>query len=585
VGAHRAPGFCDDGGTDLGIMVLLDLMGGVALLLWGLHMVHSGLVRSYGADLRRFLRVALASRAKAFFAGLGVTALMQSSTATALMVTSFAAEGALGLVTALAVMLGANVGTTLVVQVLSFDVSAAAPVLLVAGVWAFKRGRRNVTRNLGRVSIGLGLMLLALHILLQGLEPAENAPLAREIFAAATADPLLCLLIGALLSWGAHSSVAVVLLTMSLAYAHFVSPAGALALILGANLGAAVNPLLEGATKDNPASYRVPVGNLATRVVGCALVLPFVAPISERLLALEPNPLRMGADFHTAFNLVFALLFVGPLDQVARLLERLFPERKAQPDEGAPAYLDPSAIDTPALALASAARESLRMGEMVEAMLSQAMRALLTQDKTLVAEISRRDNAIDRLHEAIKLYVVKLTRGSLDEREGRRAMEIIAFAINMEHVGDIIDKNLMELAAKKIRHGLRFSAQGAEELQEMHRRVLDDMRLAFGILLSGDVRVARRLLDGKTRFREAEIAASESHLSRLREGRPESIETSALHIDVLRDLKRIHSHICATAYPVLEEAGELLASRLRESGTDEALRTRPAGVDPAVGPH
>ncbi|MGH8736948.1 MAG: Na/Pi cotransporter family protein [Burkholderiales bacterium] len=560
-------------------MVLLDLMGGVALLLWGLHMVQTGLVRTFGADLRRFLRVALANRGKAFLAGAGVTALLQSSTATALMVTAFAGEGMVGLVSALAIMLGANVGTTLVVQVLSFDVSAAAPVLLVIGVWAFKRGSRTATRDLGRVSVGLGLLLLALHLLLQSLAPAENAPLAREILAAVAAAPLLCVLIGAFLSWGAHSSVAVVLLTMSLAYSHFVSPEGALALIVGANLGSAVNPLLEGATRGDPASYRVPVGNLVTRLAGCALVVPFIDPIASLFQRIDANPLRMGADFHTAFNVALALLFIWPLGGLARVLERMLPQRKAPQDPGVPVYLDPSAIETPALALAGAARESLRMGEMVEAMLGQAMTALMTQDRNLVAEISRKDNAIDRLHEAIKLYVVSLTRGSLEEREGRRAMEIIAFVINMEHIGDIIDKNLMELAAKKIKRGLQFSAQGAEELQAMHKRVLGDMRLAFGIFISGDVKVARQLLDEKTHFREAEIAASESHLARLREGRQESIETSALHIDILRDLKRIHSHICATAYPVLEGAGELLASRLKVAARKPraAIREQPPG--------
>jgi len=551
-------------------------MGGVALLLWGLHMVHSGLVRAFGAQLRRFLRVALANRAKAFLAGVGVTALLQSSTATALMVSSFSAEGMLGLVSALAVMLGANVGTTLVVQALSLDVSAAAPILLVLGVWAFKSAGRTLTRDLGRVLIGLGLMLLALHILVESLAPAENAPLAREILAAATSDPVLCVVIGALLSWGAHSSVAVVLLTMSLAYSHFISPAGALALIVGANLGSAINPVLEGASRDNPTSYRVPLGNLATRLAGCAAVIPFLGPVSAELARLEPNPLRMAADFHTAFNLAIAVAFIPALPLVARALERLLPERKAPPDPGNPVYLDPTVLETPALALASAAREAMRMGEMVETMLGQAMGALASHDRNLVSEISRRDDAVDRLHEAIKLYVVKVSRGSLDEREARRAMEIMAFVINMEHVGDIIDKNLMELAAKKIKHGLRFSEQGSEELHAMHRRVLDDMRLAFGTFLSRDAAAARQLLDGKTRFREAEIAASESHLARLREGRPESIETSALHIDILRDLKRIHSHICAVAYPVLEAKGELLPSRLRAAA--------PARPDPVSRP-
>ncbi|HEY7239142.1 MAG TPA: Na/Pi cotransporter family protein [Burkholderiales bacterium] len=568
----------------MGILVLLDLMGGVALLLWGLHMVHSGLVRAFGANLRSFLRVALSNRLKAFLAGIGVTALLQSSTATALMISSFSAEGMVGLVSALAVMLGANVGTTLVIQALSLNVSAAAPVLLISGVWAFKRGSKSVTRDVGRVLIGLGLMLLALHFLVESLAPAENAPLAQEIFAVATKDPLMCVAIGALLSWGAHSSVAVVLLTMSLAYSHFISPLGALALIVGANIGSAVNPVLEGSTRNDPARYRVPLGNLGIRLVGCLAVMPFLGPIAKALAALDPSPLRMGADFHTALNLLIALVFIWPLRPIARLLEKALPARNRSADAGSPMYLDNASLETPALALASAARESLRMGEMVQDMLSQAITALMTQDRVLVADISRMDNAVDRLHEAIKLYVVQVTRGSLDEREGRRAMEIMAFIINMEHIGDIIDKNLMELAAKKIKRGLRFSEQGREELYAIHKRVLDDMRLAFAIFVSGDVNVARQLLDGKTRFREAEITASESHLSRLREGLPESIETSALHIDILRDLKRIHSHVCAVAYPVLEASGQLLASRLRAARrARKAAGGKSGNTDPVSG--
>src|SRR5271156_2947265 len=303
-------------------------MGGVALLLWGLHMVHSGIVRAFGAKIRRMLGIVLRNRFKALLAGIGVTALLQSSTATALMVTSFAAEGLVILVPALAMLLGANIGTALVVQALSFDISAAAPVLLVVGVAAFRRTRRTIVRDLGRVAIGLGLMLLSLHILFETLAPAENAPAVRTVLAAVTGDPLINLLIGTVLSWASHSSVAAVLLVMSLGYSHFVTSAGALALILGANLGSAINPVLEGGSTDNLATRRVPIGNLLNRIVGCAIVLPFLEPITRELSALEPNPARMSADFHLAFNLALAALFIFPLGAVAQLLEKLLPEQK-----------------------------------------------------------------------------------------------------------------------------------------------------------------------------------------------------------------------------------------------------------------
>src|SRR6202166_4103564 len=286
----------------MGSIVLLDLMGGVALLLWGLHMVQSGILRAFGPGLRSILAKALSNRFTAFAAGLGLTALLQSSTATALITSSFTAEGLVGLVPALAIMLGANVGTTLIVQILSFNIAAAAPVLFILGLVAFRSGPRSRIKDIGRVSIGLGLMLLALHILLDTLAPAENAPGVRVFMNAITGDPVLCIVIGAIVTWIVHSSVASVLLIMSLAYAHFISPSAALALVLGANLGSAIKPLFEGARRDNPASYRLPLGNLINRLAGVLIIAPFLRPITELLLTWQPDLAKLTAEFHITFN-------------------------------------------------------------------------------------------------------------------------------------------------------------------------------------------------------------------------------------------------------------------------------------------
>jgi phosphate:Na+ symporter len=548
----------------MGSIVLLDLMGGVALLLWGLRMVRSGIMRAFGSELRRALNKALRNRFLALLAGIAVTAVLQSSTATGLLMTSFAARGLVDLVPGLAVMLGANIGTTLIVQVLSFDISEVAPVFFLVGLLAFNFGGRTRYRDLGRVAIGLGLMLLSLHILLDTLAPAENAPAVRTLLSQLTGQPFICVVIAAALTWAAHSSAAVVLLVMSLAYSHFVTPATALALVLGANLGSAINPLLEGSSAD-PASRRLPLGNLLNRLIGVGLTLPFLEPIADLLARLDPNAARMTADFHTAFNVVLALIFVFFLDGIAALLKRLLPDSPKRADAGAPLYLDEAAIEVPSVALACAARETLHMGDVVEEMLRKAMTALMTNDRKLAAEVSRLDNVVDRLDEAIKLYVTRLTRESLDDDDGRRATEIIAFTINLEHIGDIIDKNLIELANKKIKHKYEFSKDGAAELETFYKRIIENLKLAFSVFINPDVRIARKLIQEKTELRNLELAYAESHLARLREGRPESIETSSLHLDVLRDLKRIHSHICSVAYPVLEAVGELQPNRLKES--------------------
>src|SRR6201995_2169889 len=270
----------------MGSIVLLDLMGGVALLLWGLHMVRSGIMRAFGSDLRRVLGTALRNRFLALLAGIGVTALLQSSTATGLLMTSFAARGLVDLVPALAVMLGANIGTTLIVQALSFDVSRVSFLLILIGVFMFRRSGVTRTRDLGRVGIGLGLMLIALQHLFTMITPYEDVPSLRMLLGAATTDPLVAILLAAGLTWAAHSSVAVVLLIMAFAAQAVVPPHAAFALVLGANLGTALNPLLETGIGGDAAAKRLPIGNLINRVAGCALALAFLNWIGPVLVTI-----------------------------------------------------------------------------------------------------------------------------------------------------------------------------------------------------------------------------------------------------------------------------------------------------------
>jgi len=285
---------------------------------------------------------------------------------------------------------------------------------------------------------------------------------------------------------------------------------------------------------------------------------------------------KMTAEFHLLFNVVLAAIFIIPLDAMAWLLTRILPERRRPADPALPRYLDEAALDSPSLAIGDAARETLRVGDTVEAMLRQVMTAIMTNDRRLVGELSRMDNIVDRLTEAIKLYIARLTRDSLDEREGRRAMEIVSFAINLEHIGDIVDKNLCELASKKIKNRYQFSTEGAAEITAFHRRICESLQIAFSVFMTGDLAAARRLVREKAELRSIELAAGDRHFERLREGRPESIETSSLHLDILRDLKRIHSHICSVAYPVLEAAGELPAREAAAGeATPDALASQP----------
>jgi phosphate:Na+ symporter len=547
-------------------LTLVDLAGAVALLIWGVHMVQTGVTRAFGPQLRRILSQALDNRLKAFAAGLGVTAVLQSSTATGLMVTSFAAGGLIDLVPALAVMLGANVGTTLIVQLLSFDAARVSFVFILIGVVMFRRGTVTRTRDLGRVGIGLGLMMIALSHLVALVTPYEDAPSLRLLLGTITTEPLIDVLVAAVLTWAAHSSVAMVLLIMTLAGNGVVPPHAAFALVLGANLGSAMNPLLESGASGDPARKRLPIGNLINRLVGCLIALGLLNWIGPKLVGLEPDPARAVADFHTLFNLALALLFFPLLTPVARLLARLLPVRVDTADPSQPVYLDGAARETPSVALAGAAREAMRMADVFEEMLRGAIDSFDRGDRKRVTETKRMDDVLDRLDRAIKEYLRALDVDTLDDADHRRMAEILAFSTNMEHAGDILEKSLMPLAAKRIKQGIAFSEESRDEMRGMIERLIANARAAAAVFMTEDPRAARRLLGEKEIFREFENRATEAHFGRLRAGRQESVETGRLHLDIMRDLKRVNAHLAAAAYPVLEDRGELLPSRLKQDG-------------------
>jgi phosphate:Na+ symporter len=545
-------------------LTLVKLAGSVALLLWGIRMVQTGVQRAFGAKLRSLLGHGLRDRFRAFLAGIGVTAILQSSTATGLMVTGFTADGLVGLVPALAVMLGANVGTTLIVQVLSFNVAEVAPALILIGVLMFQRATTG-PRDFGRVLIGLGLLLMALRQFVDLLTPYEDAPSLRMLLGAISTQPVLDVILAAGMTWAAHSSVAVVLVVMSFAAKGTVPPDAAFALVLGANLGTAINPVLEGATGGDASARRLPVGNLINRIIGVVAVLAVLPRLGSWIVTVEPDNARAVADFHTAFNVALALIFLPLLGPYARLLRRWMPERVDAADPSRPMYLDAAAVETPVVAIGGAAREALRLADVLEAMLLGLRDAFAKGDRKTVGETRRMDDTLDKLNRAIKGYLTALDPEALGEADHRRIREILAFATNMEHAGDIIDRNLLGLASKKIKRGLAFSSAGEVELLAMIDRLVANLRVAASLFVTADERAARLLAAEKEVFRGIEATATEAHFERLRSGRIDTAETSALHLDALRDLKGVNTHlVAAAAYPVLERSGELLPSRLRQ---------------------
>jgi phosphate:Na+ symporter len=544
-----------------GTLILLDLAGYVGLLLWGTHMVASGVQRGFGAQLRVWLGRNLQQRWRALLVGVGVTAALQSSTATGLIATSFTVAGLIGLGSGLAVMLGANVGTTLITQILSVNTGPIAPPLILAGVLTFRWSDDDRVKNLGRIAIGLGLMLMALAGLVHALGPIEHAPALKTILDALGNEPVLALLIAAILTWGCHSSVAVVLLIVSLAATHVIAPVPSLALVLGANLGGTLPALIEAGS---PVARRLPLGNAIVRLVGCAIALPLLPLCSAVLTRLDANPGRLVVNFHTAFNLVLAALFILPTDRMAQFLVRVLPDPAKPADPGAPLYLESAALDAASVALTNASRETLRMADLVEAMLRGALEALRQGERRRAADILRAGRTVERLGGAIRAYLADLGNEQPldDEQEGARAQEILSAVINLEHLGNLIANGLMESAVRKISRSKPFSAEEMTVIAAMHAELLDSLRLAVAVFLNGDSRDATRLVMRKAALRRMETQATALHVRQLRDaasgahaGDADKLaivaEESGLFLTIVSDLRRVHSHIATFAYSVL----------------------------------
>lgn len=551
--------------------VFLHLAGGVALLIWAVRMVRTGVVRAFGSSLRSVLASATRNRVTAVLAGAGVTVLMQSATATAMLLTSFSRRGLVPLAMALAVVLGADVGSAVAAQLLSLNVSHLWPIFVAVGVVTFLVSDSDRPQCIGRALIGLGLLTLSLQHLRSTVVPLAESETFGLVLAALAGEPILAAILAAGITWAAHSSLAVVLVIATLALTGAVTPTLAIAAVLGANVGAAAAPLSAnwGAAAE---TKRVPFGNLIMRGTVAAVLIPFAGLLADVAASFGLDGARLTVDAHLAFNILVALVFVPLVGPVSRLLERIVPATPQPADPARPRYLANVPADVSSEALAAAHREALALGDRVEAMLVKSMEALESGDPKLIRELRSADDAVDAVNEAIKLHLVRMSRKGMSEEDSRRFMEILSFTTNLEHIGDVIDKQLLEMAEKKGRAHLAFSSEGLADLKVFHARVASNFSTALNVFATGDPDLARRLFAEKTAIRDLERHFAERHYARLRAGVTLSMETTSIHMDVLRDLKRIHGHFVIVAQPILEACGELADTRLRAGGQGDPDR-------------
>lgn len=538
------------------LYVLLELGGAIALLLFGLTLIRNGMDEAFGMRMKMILGFGTQTSLRAFIAGLVATLGLQSSTATALLTASFVKRDMIRGPMAQVVLLGANVGTALTALVVSAGINMLAPILVLIG-YVCKKRNNPLASGVGMALIGVGLMLLSLTLLEEATQPIRSSELLPALIPLLANSTLLSLVLAAVIAVLCSSSLAAVLLVASLG----LPPELAFVMVLGANLGGAIPPVL-ATLSDAASAKRLTLGNLAARALGCAIAAPFATLITAGLLQLPALKVGFAVEAHLVFNIALALV-MWPLSGV---LTRVMTQLVADDEAGEAAqirWLDESQLSNPPLALAGASREVLAIGDLAERMLNQTLMAFRKTDTSYLAEVLELERRIDFGQQAVKNYLSRLGNVAT-EAERRRTINILDYVINLEHMGDIIEKGLVPAVRKKAALGLRFSAEGYGELDRMFLMTQENLRMAQTVFMTQDRAMARKLFELKVDIRNFERDSSKRHLARLREGTAESRETSSLHLDLLRDLKRVNAHAVSVAYPIMDEDGLLVESRLRE---------------------
>jgi phosphate:Na+ symporter len=548
----------------MGILVFIKMFGAVMLLLYAVRMVRTGFERAAGPSLRRAIGKASAGPVAGALSGTAVAILLQSATAVAILAAGFATSGFITTAAGLAVLLGADLGSALVVQFLVFDLSWLVPLLLGGGAWLFLKLDARSAKQIGRILLGIAFILIALQMIGEATTPLKEARFMPQFAGYLAQDTPTAMAVGALLAFLVHSSVAAVLMIAALVQKTGLPHEAAIPLVLGANIGAGIVALWLTRGMDRKAKL-LPLGNFVFRSTGAVLVMLALEVHDLPLAALSTDPAQQIVAVHVLFNLLLVLVCLPLTKPVAWLVERLVPdtEEAEERDRLMPqSALDKQLIGNPRLALASATRELLRMGELVEVMARPVLMMLEKGSEPEIRRLQQLDNQVNAIHSSVKLYIAEVNRGELTGEQAERSMELVGFAVNLERAGDLVAKNLLELALELQKNKISFSQEGLKELTWMHDRVLANMELALNVLVSADVASARELIAEKDKMRTLERESHNRHLERLKSKTVESMESSNAHLEVMRSLKEINSLFAAAAVPILAKEGLLRDTRL-----------------------
>ncbi|WP_244520810.1 Na/Pi cotransporter family protein [Aliiruegeria lutimaris] len=547
------------------MVILLNLASAAALLIWSVRLVRTGFERAFGGQLRRWLRLSTSSRFKAAACGSLAAILLQSSTAVAVLMAGFMTAGTIDGVVGLTILLGADLGSAIVAQLLNSSLSVVAPVLLLAGVVTFLRSSRRRLRQIGRISVGLALLFMSLDLIRAASTPLIDGQQSMTVILYLADEPSAAFIVAAVFAWLVHSSVAAVLLFVTMAGQGIIPPEAAFAMVLGANLGGSLIALVL-TLKSGVAVRRAVLANLLLRGGGAAGLVYLLSVFPEIPRALGAEPAQQVLNLHLAFNAALLLLCLPLVSLIYRAVSLIVADSNAEADAAArDSALDPDALDTPKRAFSCAVRELVHIGGQVEAMHRKVITLFDGFDEMAAQAIRAQNQSVAQRSLKVRIYLAGVHGKEGEEEIGTRAIDLAGIAANLEAAADMISRKMVGLAETMSLENLRFSQDGWSDLTDFHDTVYRNLQLSISVMMNEDPSLARALVEQKETVRDIAQKLEKKHLYRLKQGLSESIETSSIHLDLLRSLKAVNTSFAMIAYPLLSDSGQLLESRLAAS--------------------
>jgi len=533
-------------------MIYLNLFGGVLLLLYGIRLVNDGLQNAAGPRIRSLLRSLTSNQLTAVGAGAFITGLIQSSSATSVMLVGFVSAGLMSFRQTLAVILGADIGATLTVQLIAFHIYDYAVLLVGIGLFLELVAKRHDLKVIGQGILGFGFVFLSIKIMSDSMLPLQQSELFRDVLVALVGSPFTGILISATFTALIHSSAATIGIALALATNGLIPLDGAIHIMLGANIGTCSTALMASMSAPSEAR-RVAWAHVLFKITGVGIIVFFIPSFEKLVVSTAPDLGRQIANAHTIFNVLMAAIFLPFIGLFTKVLVKLVPESPEEKKFGAK-YLDEHVLATPSLALSQATRETLRTSDIVREMLIDSIKVFQSNDQSLITGLRDKDNLVDILDRQVRIYLIRLSSANLTEFHSRRAFALLEASRDLENIGDIIDRNIMPLAIKRISKGLSFSQEGMDEIITFHKKVVDNFDVAVSAFSTQDRDLARRVLRNKEEIEALERDLIQTHLERLRKGLRESMETSHIHLDTIGNYARINSLVTHIIYPIFEDA-------------------------------